>query len=87
MWPHINLEDLLTPATIPRFLNSRGRNHTDIFASMDLDTTAFGWESRVICERRLDMDGKYWMELNTDDLERYGVVEPITEDDQRTSNV
>ncbi|KAA8621316.1 hypothetical protein PtrV1_05817 [Pyrenophora tritici-repentis] len=43
-WPHINEEDLLTPATIPRFLNSRGRNAPSVFVDMDWDSTAIGRE-------------------------------------------
>jgi hypothetical protein len=87
MWPHINLEDLLTPATIPRFLNSRGRNPPCIFASMDWDSTELGRVSFVILERRFDVDEEYWIELGTDDLDKYGGVELIMEDDERTTNV
>jgi hypothetical protein len=77
MWPHINLEDLLTPATIPRYLNSRSRNPPRIFASMDWDSTELGRESSIILERRFDVDEEYWMELETDDLDRYGGVDLI----------
>jgi hypothetical protein len=77
MWPHINLEDLLTPATIPRYLNSRGRNPPRTFASMDWDSTELGRERFVILERRFDVDEEYWTELETDDLDRYGGVDLI----------
>jgi hypothetical protein len=57
------------------------------FASMDWDSTELGRESFVILECRFDVDEEYWMELETDDLYKYGGVELIMEDDERTTNV
>lgn len=55
-WPHINEEDLLTAATIPQFLNSRGRNAPGVFVHMDWDSTEIGREVWVITEQPLQLD-------------------------------
>ncbi|KAF1940134.1 hypothetical protein EJ02DRAFT_424234 [Clathrospora elynae] len=86
MWPHINLEDLLTPATIPRFLNSRGRNSPCVFANIDWDSTGLGREAMAIRQLRLDAEHTYWMVLETDDLSQYGAVKRIDADDDRNPN-
>jgi hypothetical protein len=44
---------------------------------MDWDSTELGRESSIILERRFDVDEEYWMELETDDLDRYGGVDLI----------
>ncbi|KAI1516486.1 hypothetical protein Ptr86124_005023 [Pyrenophora tritici-repentis] len=85
-WPHINEEDLLTPATIPRFLNSRGRNAPSVFVDMDwdrsrslrLDTKDDENDDEEIKEEEEednkddDKDVEYLMNLRSADLTEYG---------------
>ncbi|KAF2663106.1 hypothetical protein BT63DRAFT_129988 [Microthyrium microscopicum] len=41
-WPYINLEDLLNPRILPLLLSSRGHNHPEVFARMDLKAASLG---------------------------------------------
>jgi hypothetical protein len=51
LWPHIDLEDLLVPQTIPWLLSSAGRNPSGAFAAMDWDSTGLGcgmWAIKIV---------------------------------------
>ncbi|KAF2832169.1 hypothetical protein CC86DRAFT_424530 [Ophiobolus disseminans] len=74
MWPHVNLEDLLPPTTLLRFLNSRGRNPPGIFAAMDWDSIQIDRETWAIVERQAE--DTYNIDLDTIDSTKYGTLRP-----------
>lgn len=80
MWPHINLEDLITGSTLLRLLNSRGRHHPSVFASMDLESTRLGefgkWPMTVIRPHDKDTGG-YMVNLHGKMPGEYGLVEKV----------
>jgi hypothetical protein len=74
IWPHINLEDLLIPSTIPQLLNSRGRNPPCAFAAADWDSTELGrmaWSVRVI-----QVEEACMVDLDGDSPTTYGRLRP-----------
>ncbi|QDS69706.1 hypothetical protein FKW77_009812 [Venturia effusa] len=75
LWPFLNLEDLSRPKPLLLLLNSRGRNHPEVFVANDAELLIFG--DAIDLLQKIYLPG-YEIQLRSRIDERsYAVLEPI----------